>query len=67
MANAFSIRTLGLNPDWFQLTAFLAAAGLDDLADADKPGGTPTIVVCSGELVENVCLYCVNNYIFSHH
>ena len=29
-------------------------AGLDDLADADEPGGTPTIVVCSGELVEKV-------------
>ena len=28
MANAFSIRTLGLNPDRFQLTAFLATAGI---------------------------------------
>ena len=27
---------------------------LDDLADADEPGGTPTIAVCSGELVEKV-------------
>ena len=28
MANTFSIRTLGLNPDRFQLTAFLTAAGI---------------------------------------
>ena len=34
-------------------------AGLDDLAVADEPGGTPTIAVCSGELVEKVCIVLI--------
>ena len=34
-------------------------AELDNLADADKPGGTSTIVVCSGELVEKVCIVLI--------
>ena len=34
-------------------------AELDDLADVDEPGGTPTIVDCSGELVEKVCIVLI--------
>lgn len=36
MANAFSLRTLGLDPDRFQLTAFLAAAGVSLEASSSK-------------------------------